>query len=213
MIPMTKQERLCRIAQGLEKTYPDADCSLEFRDPWQLLVSAILATQCTDKRVNLVTPALFARYPTVADFAEADETELMEYIRSTGFYNHKAKNIIAAAKRICEEYGGKVPGTIDELVTLAGVGRKIANLIVGDVYNLPAIVVDTHCKRLSYRMGLTKNTDPVKIEMDLWKIVPPEYSSKFCHQLVLLGREYCTARSPHCETCPVQDGCKKVLSK
>lgn len=208
---MTKQERLCRIAQGLEKTYPDADCSLEFRDPWQLLVSAILATQCTDKRVNLVTPALFARYPTVYDFALAEETELMEYIRSTGFYNNKAKNIIAAAKRICEEFGGKVPGTIDELVTLAGVGRKIANLIVGDVYKLPAIVVDTHCKRLSYRMGLTQNTDPVKIEKDLWKIVPPEYSSKFCHQLVLLGREYCTARSPHCESCPARDGCKQVL--
>ena len=207
---MTKQERLARITEGLECTYPDADCSLEFRDPWQLLVSAILATQCTDKRVNMVTPALFARYPTVYDCAQADENELMEYIRSTGFYNHKAKNIIGSAKRICEVYGGKVPDNIDDLVTLPGVGRKIANLIVGDVYKRPAIVVDTHCKRLTYRMGLTKNTDPVKIEMDLWKIVPPAYSAKFCHQLVLLGREYCMARSPRCGECPVRDGCKQA---
>lgn len=157
---MTKQERLALITQGLEQTYPDADCSLEYRDPWQLLVSAILATQCTDKRVNMVTPALFERYPTVYDAAAADEEELMGYIRSTGFYNHKARNIIGAAQRICSVFGGNVPDNIDDLVSLPGVGRKIANLIVGDVYKRPAIVVDTHCKRLTYRMGLTKNTDP-----------------------------------------------------
>lgn len=208
---MTKKERLALIKEGLEKTYPDADCSLQYIDPWELLVSAILATQCTDKRVNMVTPALFERYKTVYDFALADEEELQGYIRSTGFYNHKAKNIIAAAQRICSVYGGKVPDTIDELVTLAGVGRKIANLIIGDIFGRPAIVVDTHAKRLSYRMGLTKNTDPTKIEMDLLKIVEPEYSSKFCHQLVLLGREFCTARSPKCTLCPVADGCKHVL--
>lgn len=207
---MTKQQRLEIITQGLERTYPHADCSLEFCDPWQLLVSAILATQCTDKRVNMVTPALFERYPTVYDCAAAEENELMDYIRSTGFYNHKAKNIIASAKRICEIYGGKVPDSIDELVTLPGVGRKIANLIVGDVYGRPAIVVDTHCKRITYRMGLTKNTDPTKIETDLKKFVPPDYSSKFCHQLVMLGREYCIARSPRCSVCPVQEGCKKA---
>lgn len=208
---MTKQERLALITQGLEQTYPDADCSLEYRDPWQLLVSAILATQCTDKRVNMVTPALFERYPTVYDAAAADEEELMGYIRSTGFYNHKARNIIGAAQRICSVFGGKVPDNIDDLVSLPGVGRKIANLIVGDVYKRPAIVVDTHCKRLTYRMGLTKNTDPVKIEMDLWKIVPKDYSSKFCHQLVLLGREFCTARGPRCGVCPVQAGCKQSI--
>ncbi len=208
---MTKKQRLELIKEGLEKTYPDADCSLEYTDPWQLLVSAILATQCTDKRVNMVTPALFERYKTVCDFAMADEAELMEYIRSTGFYNHKAKNIIAAANKICTDFGAKVPETIDELVTLAGVGRKIANLIIGDIFKKPAIVVDTHAKRLTFRMGLTKNTDPTKIEMDLWKIVDPGYSAKFCHQLVLLGREYCTARKPMCENCPVKDGCKKVI--
>lgn len=208
---MTKKERLALIKEGLEKTYPDADCSLQYIDPWELLVSAILATQCTDKRVNMVTPALFERYKTVYDFALADEEELQGYIRSTGFYNHKAKNIIAAAQRICSVYGGKVPDTIDDLVTLAGVGRKIANLIIGDIFGRPAIVVDTHAKRLSYRMGLTKNTDPTKIEMDLLKLVEPEYSSKFCHQLVLLGREFCTARSPKCTLCPVAGGCKHVL--
>lgn len=208
---MTKKERFELIRDGLEKAYPDADCSLQYTDPWQLLVAAILATQCTDKRVNLVTPTLFARYKTVYDFAAADEYELIEYIRSTGFYNHKAKNIISAAATVCTNFGGKVPDTIDELVTLAGVGRKIANLIIGDIFKKPAIVVDTHAKRLSLRMGLTKNTDPTKIETDLKKIVPPDYSAKFCHQLVLLGREHCTARSPMCGGCPASGGCKKIL--
>lgn len=208
---MTKKQRLALIKEGLERTYPDADCSLSYSDPWRLLVSAILATQCTDKRVNMVTPALFERYKTVYDFAVADEKELQDYIRSTGFFNHKAKNIIASANRICSVYNGVVPDTIDELVTLAGVGRKIANLIIGDIFKRPAIVVDTHAKRLSFRMGLTKNTDPVKIEMDLLKIVEPEYSSKFCHQLVMLGREFCTARSPKCDNCPAKEGCKRVL--
>lgn len=208
---MTRKERLLLIKEGLENTYPDADCTLTSRDAWELLVSAILATQCTDKRVNMVTPALFKRYKTVYNFADADESELQSYIRSTGFYNHKAKNIIACAKRICTEYNGNVPDSIDELVTLSGVGRKIANLIVGDVFGKSAIVVDTHAKRLSFRMGLTKNTDPTKIETDLRKIVSPDYSSKFCHQLVMLGREYCTARRPKCENCPVKAGCKRVL--
>lgn len=208
---MTKKQRYELIRDGLEKAYPDADCSLKYMDAWELLVSAILATQCTDKRVNLVTPALFERYKTVYDFAYASEEEVQEYIRSTGFYNHKAKNIIASAQRICSVYGGVVPDSIDELVTLPGVGRKIANLIIGDIFGRPAIVVDTHAKRLTFRMGLTKNTDPTKIEMDLLKIIEPQYSSKFCHQLVLLGREYCTARLPKCENCPANSGCKKVL--
>ena len=208
---MTKKQRLLLIKEGLERTYPDADCSLRYTDPWQLLVSAILATQCTDKRVNMVTPTLFERYKTVYDFATADEKELQGYIRSTGFFNHKAKNIITSANRVCSVYDGIVPDNIDELTTLAGVGRKIANLIIGDIFKKPAIVVDTHAKRLSFRMGLTKNTDPTKIEMDLLKIVEPEYGSKFCHQLVELGREFCTARSPKCDICPVKEGCKKVL--
>lgn len=208
---MTKKERVYEIQKVLNEVYPDADCSLDYTDPWQLLVSAILATQCTDKRVNMVTPALFERYGDVYAFAEADETELQGYIRSTGFYNHKAKNIIASAKIITENFSGKVPETIDELTTLPGVGRKIANLIIGDIFKRPAIVVDTHCKRISYRLGLTKNTDPTKIEMDLWKIIPDDYSAKFCHQIVLLGREYCMARNPACGVCPLAPCCKKVM--
>lgn len=207
---MTKKERLAYIREGLEQLYPDADCSLTYVDPWQLMVSAILATQCTDKRVNMVTPALFARYPDVYAFAEADELELQEYIRSTGFYHNKAKNIIGAARLLVDEYGGKVPDEIDELVKLPGVGRKIANLIVGDVFGKSAIVVDTHCKRIAYRMGFTKNTDPVKIEKDLRAFVPEDYGAKFCHQIVLLGREYCVARKPKCDVCPLALWCKKA---
>lgn len=208
---MTKKQRALALIDKLEKAYPDAVCSLDFcSDPWRLAVSAILATQCTDKRVNMVTPALFERYATVYDFAQADEQELIEYIRSTGFFNNKAKNIIASAKIICQKYNGEVPDTIEELVCLPGIGRKIANLLLGDVFNKPCIVVDTHAKRLSYRMGLTENTDPTKIEFDLKKIIPPEKGSDFCHRLVNLGREYCV-RNPKCEICPVSDVCKKVI--
>ena len=208
---MTKKERALLIIEALEKAYPDAECSLDFRfDPWQLLVSAILATQCTDKRVNMVTPALFERYKTVYDFAKADENELIGYIRSTGFYNHKAKNIIASAKAIVNEFGGVVPDEIDKLTTLPGVGRKIANLLLGDSFGKPCIVVDTHAKRLSKRMGLTNNTDPTKIEFDLRKIIPPEKGSDFCHRLVWLGREFCV-RNPKCDVCPVNEVCKKNI--
>lgn len=208
---MTKKQRALLIIEALERAYPDAECSLDFRyDPWELLVSAILATQCTDKRVNMVTPALFERYKTIYDFAEADESELISYIRSTGFFNHKAKNIIGSAKMICEKFGGRVPDEIDVLTTLPGVGRKIANLLLGDCFGKPCIVVDTHAKRLSKRMGLTVNTDPTKIEFDLKKIIPPEKGSDFCHRLVWLGREYCV-RLPKCDKCPVSEACKKVL--
>ena len=208
---MTKKERAADIIDALEKYYPDAECSLDYKvDAWQLLVSAILATQCTDKRVNMVTPALFERYKTVYDFAKADENELIGYIKSTGFYNHKAKNIIGAAKMVCDRFHGEVPDEIDLLTELPGVGRKIANLLLGDVFKKPCIVVDTHCKRLSFRMGLTKNTDPTKIEFDLKKIIPPEKGSDLCHRLVMLGREYCV-RNPRCEECPVKECCKKVL--
>ena len=208
---MIKKQRVALIIDALKKAYPDAECSLDFRlDPWQLMVSAILATQCTDKRVNMVTPALFDRYKTVWDFAKADENELIGYIRSTGFYNHKAKNIIGAAQMICNNFGGNVPDEIDELTTLPGVGRKIANLLLGDCFAKPCIVVDTHAKRLSKRMGLTLNTDPTKIEFDLRKIIPPEKGSDFCHRLVMLGREYCI-RNPKCDICPIKDVCKKNL--
>lgn len=206
---MTKKQRYTYIQAGLDALYPDADCSLQYPDPWQLLVSAILATQCTDKRVNMVTPALFERYPDVYAFAAADVLELQKYIRSTGFYNNKSKNIIAAAERLCSVYGGVVPDEIDELVTLAGVGRKIANLIVGDIFGKSAIVVDTHCKRITYRIGLTKNTDPTKIEIDLRKIVPDDCGARFCHQLVLFGRDICVARKPRCGECAVSQWCAK----
>lgn len=208
---MTKKERAYLLIEALKKAYPDAECSLDFRfNAWQLLVSGILATQCTDKRVNMVTPALFERYKTIEDFAAANENELKGYIHSTGFYNNKAKNIIGAAKMILKDFNGEVPEEIDDLTRLPGVGRKIANLIRGDVYRLPAIVVDTHAKRLSKRMGLTKNTDPTKIEFDLLKIIPPSESSDFCHRLVLLGREYCI-RNPKCDICPVREACKKEI--
>ncbi len=208
---MTRKQRAKLIIEQLEKAYPNAECSLDFkRDPWQLMVCAILATQCTDKRVNMVTPTLFERYKTVWDFAKADENELIRYIRSTGFYNHKAKNIIASAKLICDNFSGIVPDEIDTLTTLPGIGRKIANLLLGDCFGKPCIVVDTHTKRLSKRMGLTTNTDPTKIEFDLRKIIPPEKGSDFCHRLVMLGREYCI-RNPKCDICPVRDVCKKEL--
>ncbi len=208
---MTKRERAQNLISQLEKFYPEAECSLDYRvDAWELMVSAILATQCTDKRVNIVAPALFERYKTVYDFAKADKTELIGYIKSTGFYNNKAQNIIGAAKMICEEFGGEVPDDIDLLIKLPGVGRKIANLLLGDVFGKPCIVVDTHCKRLSKRMGLTLNTDPTKIEFDLKKIIPPEKGSDFCHRLVMLGREFCV-RVPKCDLCPVGEWCKKNL--
>ena len=206
---MTTKQRLTAVFDRLNTLYPDADCSLQYPDAWQLLVSAILATQCTDVRVNMVTPALFERYADVYAFAEAEESELIGYIKSTGFFNNKAKNIIGSAKRVCEVYSGTVPDEIDELVTLPGVGRKIANLVVGDIFGKSAIVIDTHAKRITYRLGLTKNTDPTKIEMDLRKIVPDDYGARFCHQLVLFGRDVCVARKPRCGECVLEDVCAK----
>jgi len=206
---MTKKQRYESARNALDMLYPDAECSLQHPDAWELLVSAILATQCTDKRVNMVTPALFERYPDVYAFAEADELEVQGYIRSTGFYNNKSKNIIAAAQMVCGIYGGSIPDEIDLLVKLPGVGRKIANLVVGDIFGKPAVVVDTHAKRITYRLGLTKNTDPTKIELDLRKIIPPNEGARFCHQLVLFGRDICIARNPRCGDCPIRE-CPKT---
>ncbi len=208
---MTKKERVLKIKDILDREYGDAECSLQFEKPHELLIATQLAAQCTDARVNLVTPALFQRYPTIKDFAEADIEELMSYIHSTGFYRNKAKNIIGCCKRLLSEYNGIVPDTMEELLTLDGVGRKTANIILGDVYKKPAMVVDTHAGRLARRMGLTKNTDPTKVEFDLVKIVPPEYTPTFGHQLVWHGRKYCMSRKPNCDECPVKDVCPKVL--
>ncbi len=206
-----KKQRALEIIKIFNIEYGDADCTLDYVDPLQLVIATQLAAQCTDARVNLVTPALFAKYKTAEDFAQADENELSELIRSTGFYRNKTKNIIACGKKLVEDFNSKVPQTMEELLSLPGVGRKTANLVLGDAFGIPGIVVDTHAGRLSRRMGLSKNTDPYKVELDLLKIIPKENQSMFCHQLVFHGRKYCDARRPKCGECPVKDVCPKLL--
>ena len=213
---MTKKEKVSAIKEYLDKTYGDAPCTLDYDDPFQLMVATILAAQCTDARVNLVTPALFKKYPTVEAFAKADIADVEDLIRSTGFFRNKAKNIVACANALLERHGGEVPDTMEELIALPGVGRKIANLMLGDVFGKPCIVVDTHCKRITNLLGLTKNTDPTKIEMDLRKIIPPEYGALFCHQIVEHGRAICIARCPKCSECGMNTVCdyyKKGMKK
>ena len=204
---MTKKEKVSVIKDYLDKTYPDAPCTLDYKDPFQLLVATVLAAQCTDARVNLVTPELFSKYPTVESFANAKETDIEKLIYSTGFYRNKSKNIVACAKALMEKHAGQVPDTMEELLELPGVGRKIANLLLGDVFGKPCIVVDTHCKRITNLLGLTKNTDPTKIEMDLKKIIPSEYGAQFCHQIVEHGRAICVARRPKCLECGMNMVC------
>ena len=207
---MTRKELALLAVDALKAEYPDAVCSLDYADPLQLLISTRLSAQCTDARVNLVTPALFARFPTLEAFCEGTEEEIGELIRSCGFYKIKSKDILAACKMIRDEFDGKVPDNIDDLTRLPGVGRKTANLIVGDIYGKPAVVTDTHCIRISGRIGLTKNKDPKKVEDDLRAVLPPEESNDFCHRLVLHGRAVCTARKAMCENCCMKDFCKKV---
>ena len=203
------EEKVAAIIAALRKRYPDALCALHYGKDYELMISVRLSAQCTDARVNQVTPALFARYPTLDAFAEADVAEVEEYVRSCGFFHHKAQDIVAACRMLRDEYGGRVPDTMEALTSLPGVGRKTANLILGDVYHKPAVVVDTHCIRLSNRMGLVDGLkDPVKIETALRKILPPEESSDFCHRLVLHGRAVCTARKPLCSTCCVRHVCQ-----
>lgn len=204
---MTKKEKVLAIKAYFDEVYPMADCTLDYNDPFQLLVATQLAAQCTDARVNLVTPGLFAKFPDVRAFAEADISEMEEAVRPTGFYHNKARNLIACAQKLLTDFDGIVPQTMEELTSLPGVGRKTANLLLGDAFGKPAIVVDTHCKRICARLGLTKNTDPTKVEMDLRKIVPPEIGSDFCHQIVYHGRNRCMARSPKCELCGLQAIC------
>lgn len=206
-----KTKRVLKIIEIFKKVYKDADCTLDYISPLQLLIATQLAAQCTDARVNMVTPALFRRYPTVYDFAAADPDELSALIHSTGFYRNKTKNIIACCKKLISDFGGEVPKTMDELLSLPGVGRKTANLVLGDCFGIPGIVVDTHAGRLARRMGFTKNTDPYKVELDLVKIVPPEEQANFCHCLVFHGREFCDARKPRCLDCPVSEICPKIL--
>lgn len=206
---MRTPEQVNEIVLRLEDEYPLAECTLDFRKDYELLFSVRLAAQCTDERVNMITPALFERFPTLESFAEADVQEVEKYIHSCGFFRAKARDIVLCAQALIERHGGKVPDTMEELVKLPGVGRKTANLILGDVFGKPAVVVDTHCIRLSNRMGLVDNLkDPVKIERELRKILPPEKSSDFCHRLVHHGRAVCTARKPECERCCVRHVCK-----
>lgn len=207
---MNKKQRAALIQEVFDKVYSDAKCSLDFTTEHQLLVAVQLSAQCTDARVNIVTKSLFERYKSVYDFANADLEELEGYIKSCGFYHNKAKNIIESSKQIINRHGGRVPDTMEELTALAGVGRKTANLILGDVFSLPSIVVDTHCIRLTNRFGLVDGKDPYKIELALRKILNPESSGRFCHQLVYHGRAVCTARKPRCTECPVNHLCKSA---
>lgn len=205
---MNKKQQAKHIMEQLEKMYPDAECSLKYKDPLQLMVATQLAAQCTDARVNIVTKELFKKYKTVDDYANADLQEFEQDIKSTGFYHNKAKNIIAASRMIIEVFGRNVPSDMDNLLKLPGVGRKTANLLLNDWFGVPGIVIDTHAKRLANRMGLTKNDDPEKIEYDLMKIIPKEKWGRFCHQLVFHGRAVCTARKPNCDKCEILPFCK-----
>ena len=207
---MTKKQRAIAAVKGLKAAYPEAICSLTAENPLQLLIAVRLSAQCTDARVNLVTPALFARFPTLDSLADADSDEVGEYIRSCGLYKTKAKDIVAMCRMLREVYGGNIPDTVEELTKLPGVGRKTANLVCGDVYGKPAVVADTHCIRITGRLGLTDGTkDPYKVEMQLRKVLPPDESNDFCHRLVLFGRDTCSARSPKCGECPLSEICPK----
>ena len=205
-----RRHRAAEIYKIFGEVYKDADCTLEYKSALQLLIATQLAAQCTDARVNMVTPALFAKYPDVYAFANADELELREDIRSTGFFRNKARNIIGCCRMLIDDFGGEVPNSMEELLKLPGVGRKTANLVLGDFFGIPGVVVDTHATRLSNRMGLTKESDPYKIELDLQKLIPPEDWAQFCHCLVYHGRAFCTARAPKCDICPVKQLCPKV---
>ncbi len=207
---MTKKERALKAIQILKERYPEAVCSLTASNPFELLVAVRLSAQCTDARVNLVTPALFERYKTLDDYCNADIRDIERLIHSCGFYKSKAESIIGMARMIRDKFDGRVPDNIEDLITLPGVGRKTANLIVGDIYGKESIVVDTHMIRISNRIGLVTDKDPKKIEFALKKIVPAEEGSDFCHRIVLFGRDICSARKPLCEKCEMAEICKKV---
>ncbi len=208
---MTKKELALLSVEALKTEYPDALCSLTASNPLELLIATRLSAQCTDARVNLVTPALFEKYPTLDDYCNADVQDIEALIHSCGFYHGKARDIIAMAQKIKSDFGGKVPDTIEDLTSLQGVGRKTANLIMGDVYKQPAVVADTHLIRLSNRIGLVATKDPYKVEVALKKLLPPQESNDFCHRAVLHGRAVCTARKAYCEKCRLQEFCKKKI--
>ena len=211
---MTKKQRAVLAVETLKALYPEAVCSLNAAAPLQLLIATRLSAQCTDARVNMVTPALFARFPTLDAFADATPDEVGEYIRSCGLYKTKAKDIVAACVMLRDVYGGVMPDTVEELTKLPGIGRKTANLMCGDGFGKPAVVADTHCIRITGRLGLTDGSkDPYKVEMQLKKVLPPEESNNFCHRIVHFGRDICTARSPKCGECPLAKFCKSATVK
>lgn len=207
---MRTPEQIAEILRCMDQAYPMAECSLDYGKDYELLFSVRLAAQCTDERVNMITPALFERFPTLEAFAEADLEEVEKYIHSCGFFRAKARDIVLCAQTLIERHDGKVPGTMEELLKLPGVGRKTANLILGDIFHVPgSVIVDTHCIRISNRLGLVDGLkEPVKIETELRKILPPEKTSDFCHQIVFHGRAVCRAKNPDCESCPLRHVCQ-----
>ena len=207
---MKIKEKVSAIIEALRQRYPDALCALHYQKDYELMIAVRLSAQCTDARVNLITPALFAAYPTLEDMADASIADVEGYIHSCGFFRQKAKDIVQACQLLIAEHNGKVPDTMEELLKLPGVGRKTANLLLGDLYQVPgSVVCDTHCMRICERLGLSKGREPEKVEKQLRKVLPPEESSDFCHRIVLFGRETCTARSPQCHICPMNDLCLK----
>lgn len=205
---MTNKQRALEAIKRLEEKYPDAICSLEYTEPHQLLIATRLSAQCTDARVNMVTPTLFAKYPTVKALAEAEVSDIGEIIHSCGFYRAKSQDIVNMCRMMMTDFGGQVPDNMEDLLKLPGIGRKTANLVLGDIYGKPAIVCDTHCIRITNLLGLTTGKDPAKVESQLKKLLPPDKSNDFCHRLVLFGREVCIARRAQCQLCPLADICK-----
>ena len=208
-----KAERICTLLEGC---YPEAQCSLTYKKSHELMIAGRLSAQCTDARVNIVTKELFEKYRSINDFANADVSDIERIIMPCGLYKTKALSIVTMCRQIIDDFGGEIPDTIEELTQLSGIGRKTANLIMGDVFHKPAVVTDTHCIRICLRLGLTDSKDPAKVEKQLREILPPEKSSDFCHRLVNFGREVCTARKTHCENCPLKGECnygKKIVSR
>ena len=205
------KEKVDSIIEILKNRYPDALCALHYQKDYELMIAVRLSAQCTDARVNLVTPALFAAYPTLEAMAAADITDVENYVRSCGFYRHKARDIVLGCQMLLTDFGGRVPDTMEQLLKIPGIGRKTANLLLGDIHGKPgSIVCDTHCIRICGRLGLSKGKDPEKVERQLREILPPEESNDFCHRIVLFGREVCTARKPKCDECPLAMHCLEV---
>ncbi|MCK5812330.1 MAG: endonuclease III [Clostridiales bacterium] len=210
---MVKKNDIPNILNNLRNDYQEVSCTLDYVKPLDLLVATMLSAQCTDARVNIVTPKLFEKYRNINDFAQADYEELQTYIKSTGFFRNKSTNIMKCCQKVLKEYNGEIPDTIDELVKLPGVGRKTANVFLSEIHNTPGIIVDTHAKRLSRRIGLTKEEDPVKIERDLMKKIPKDQWSEFSHRMVYHGRAVCNARKPDCENCSIKQYCDYYKNK